>query len=59
MIWIIELFVGDVFLVHILVKNLVNDDEVNQQEILHQLHWNINTHDNEAKIKNLKNKIFN
>ncbi len=53
MIWIIELFVGDVFLVHILVKNLVNDDEVNQQEILHQLHWNINTHDNEAKIKNL------
>jgi hypothetical protein len=49
MISIIELFVDDIFHVHIHVMNLVNDDEVNQQEILHLFHWNINTHDNEAK----------
>jgi hypothetical protein len=43
------LFVDDVFREHIHVKILVNDDEVNQQEISHLFHLNINMHDNVAK----------
>ena len=47
---IVVLFVDDVFREHIHVRIPVNGYAVNQQETSQQLHWNINMHDNEAKI---------